>query len=354
MAEDLGDKTELPTARRRSEARGRGQVPKSTDLSAAVELAAGVALLALLGSAGTGILGTLMRHGLDGEMGDLLDPGALRDAGINAAITAAWVVGPALAIMFAVAYVAQFLQVGWLITLKPLTPDLNKLNPAAGLKRIFGVRGLLKSAMNSAKLVVVIGVATLVLAGDLPKIAALPGLSLFAGSLVVLRMALDLTLWLLLLLIIMGIVDLIFHRWRHVQDLRMTRQEVKDERRSMDGDPEIKSRRFRMARELLMHKIQAEVPRADVVVTNPTHFSVALRYDPVKMRAPKVVAKGADEMAFHIRRVAIAAGVTIVERPPLARGLYWEVEIGREVPAEFYEAVAEVLAYVYRINGRAA
>lgn len=134
----------------------------------------------------------------------------------------------------------------------------------------------------------------------------------------------------------------------------MTRQEVKDERRSMDGDPEIKSRRFRMARELLMHKIQAEVPRADVVVTNPTHFSVALRYDPVKMRAPKVVAKGADEMAFHIRRVAIAAGVTIVERPPLARGLYWEVEIGREVPAEFYEAVAEVLAYVYRINGRAA
>lgn len=355
MAEDLGDKTELPTARRRSEARSRGQVPKSTDLSAAVELAAGVALLAIMGSAGAGVLGALLRHGLQHELaGGPIDTRTVRDAAINAGLAGAWVLGPALAVMFGVAYLAQFLQVGWLITLKPITPNLNKLSPAAGLKRIFGVRGLIRLGMNSLKLVVVSLVAGLVLWKDLEMVVALPGLTILGGVYMVLQLALELTLWLLATLILMGIVDFIVQRWRHTQDLRMTRQEVKDERRSMEGDPEIKSRRFRMAREIALHRIQAEVPKADVIVTNPTHFSVALRYDPAKMRAPKVVAKGADDLAFHIRRVAIASGVTIVERPPLARALYWEVDLGREVPAEFYEAVAEVLAYVYRINGRAA
>jgi flagellar biosynthetic protein FlhB len=137
----------------------------------------------------------------------------------------------------------------------------------------------------------------------------------------------------------------------------MTKQEVKEERRSVDGDPDVKARRFRMAREIALQRIQHAVPKADVIVTNPTHFSVALQYDQDSMRAPKVVAKGADEMAFRIRQIATASGVPMVERPPLARGLYWGVHVGQEIKPEFYEAVAEVLAYVYRLKeagGKAA
>ena len=134
----------------------------------------------------------------------------------------------------------------------------------------------------------------------------------------------------------------------------MTRQEVKDERRSAEGDPEVKARRFRMAREIALQRIQHAVPKADAVVTNPTHFSIALQYDSKKMHAPRVVAKGADFLAFKIRHIAIASDVPIVERPPLARALYWGVEVGQEIAPEFYEAVAEVLAYVYRLEGRAA
>ncbi len=141
-----------------------------------------------------------------------------------------------------------------------------------------------------------------------------------------------------------------FQRWQHKQDLKMTKHEVKEERKSMEGDPQLKGRRARMMQEIAQQKAQAEVPKADVVVTNPTHYSVALRYDAETMRAPRVVAKGVDHLALHIRHIARTHGVPIVERPPLARGLYFGVDAGREVPAEFYEAVAEVLAFVYRIE----
>ena len=134
----------------------------------------------------------------------------------------------------------------------------------------------------------------------------------------------------------------------------MTKQEVKDERKSAEGDPKVKQRRFRLYSQLIQQQINSSVPRADVVVTNPTHFSVALRYDSDQMRAPKVVAKGADHLAFRIRLVASAHRVPIVERPPLARALYFNAEVGQEIPASFYKAVAEILAYVYRLNGRAA
>jgi flagellar biosynthetic protein FlhB len=184
-----------------------------------------------------------------------------------------------------------------------------------------------------------------------PKIVGLPALDATQGLMVIARMLLALAIWLAAILLLIGLIDWLYQRWQHTQDLRMTRQQVKDERRSMEGDPQIKGRRFRMMREILMQQIQQQVPLADVVVTNPTHFAVALRYDADKMRAPRVVAKGADYMAQRIRLVAAGAGVPIIERPPLARGLYYGVDVGHDISSEYYEAVAEILAYVYRLEG---
>jgi flagellar biosynthetic protein FlhB len=151
-------------------------------------------------------------------------------------------------------------------------------------------------------------------------------------------------------MLIIGVADYMYQRWQYTQDLKMTRHEVTDERKSMEGDPEIKARRFRMARQMALQRVNQAVPKADVIVTNPTHFSVALRYDAETMAAPRVVAKGVDFLAMRIRQIAMTHGVPIVERPPLARALYYGVEVGRDVPAEHYQAVAELLAYVYRLD----
>jgi flagellar biosynthetic protein FlhB len=351
MAEDLGERTEQPTSRRLIEARERGQVAKSQDLSAALDLAGAVALIAAGGGLGVAVLAALLRRTLEGQTpGGWLDAGSVREIAAWAGLQGARVLGPALLGMLAVAVVSQIVQVGWHITGEPLKPNLNKLNPVAGVRKLFGLRNVTRTGVNSVKLLLVVLVGSLVIGGKLPAIAALPALEMGAALFMAARMALELAAWLLAVLLVLGLVDLMYQRWQHTRDLRMTRQEVKEERRSMEGDPDIKARRHRMARELAMHRIQQAVPRADVVVTNPTHFAVALEYDQEKMHAPRVVAKGADLLALRVRQVAAAHGVPIVERPPLARGLYWGVEVGREIDPEFYEAVAEVLAYVYRLE----
>ncbi|MEC9374435.1 MAG: EscU/YscU/HrcU family type III secretion system export apparatus switch protein, partial [Planctomycetota bacterium] len=168
------------------------------------------------------------------------------------------------------------------------------------------------------------------------------------------RIMMDLIIWTLLALILIGVIDRAYQKWQHTKDLRMTKQEVKEERKSTEGDLAMKARRLRFGRELIRQQIAANVPKADVVVTNPTHFAVALKYDSDSMRAPRVIAKGADQLAIQIRLVAVRHSIPIVERPPLARALYHNVEVGREIPADLYEAVAELLAYVYRLEGRMA
>ena len=155
------------------------------------------------------------------------------------------------------------------------------------------------------------------------------------------------------MLLLLGIIDFAYQRWKHAQDLKMTKQQVKDEMKQTEGDPDVKRRRMRMQQQIAMQRIAAAVPRADVVVTNPEHVSVAISYEAERMSAPIVVAKGADFVALRIRQIALANGVPIVERPPLARALYRQVAVGQEIPPDFYNAVAEILAYIYRLmNGR--
>ncbi len=355
MAEELGERTEQPTARRLTEARERGQVARSQDLGAAVDLAAAVALVGVFGAWGISTLAAILRGLLgSGAPGDATDAASIWAVMAWAGEKAGWVLVPALLAAFLVGVAGQMGQVGWLWTMQPLQPRMDRLNPLTGLARMFNRRNLVKTAVNVVKLAVVAGVAALVVGRRVPSIAALPSLGGTASMFMIAKVALELVLWLVPLYLAIGLIDFLFQRWQHTQDLRMTKQEVQDERRSSEGDPEVKRRRLRMAYEVALHRIRTDVPKADVIVTNPTHFAVALKYDAATMRAPTLVAKGADLMAFRVREVAVAHGVPLVERPPLARALYWGVEVGQEVKPEHYQAVAEVLAYVYRVAGRAA
>jgi flagellar biosynthetic protein FlhB len=355
MPEELGERTEQPTGRRLSEARSEGQVAKSQDLASAIDMAGAVLLLAVFGGFGIAAMAGIMRRILDNQVpGNPFDPESVDATVMWTALQAAKILFPALLMMLVIGCLSHMVQVGWLYTTRPIRPNFARLNPAAGLRKFFNLRNTVKTAVNTLKLGVAGTIAYLVFRKHLPGIAALPSLGMTQGLYKTLLMGRDLALWLLAMFLVLGLTDYLYQRWQHTSDLRMTRQEVKDERRSVEGDPEVKSRRLRMAREIALQRIQQAVPKADVVVTNPTHFSVALQYDSATMHAPKVVAKGVDLLAFRIRHVAIASGVPMVERPPLARGLYWGVEVGQEIAPEFYEAVAEVLAYVYRLEGRAA
>jgi len=243
-------------------------------------------------------------------------------------------------------------QVGFLVTATPLTPRLSRLSPLRGLKNLVGMRAGMRLGMSLAKVVIVGVVATVLIVLEFDGIMQLGWLeargALGLSATIVFWFAMKLAL----VLLVLGVLDYAYQRWQRERDLRMTRIEVKDELKRMEGDPLVKQRRTRVARQLALQRIGHDVPAADVVVTNPTHFSVALRYVSEKMTAPRVVAKGADFMAMRIRQVATQHGVPLVERKDLAQSLYRTVDVGQEVPPEHYNAVAEILAYVYRLDGR--
>lgn len=353
MAEDMGERTEAPTPRKMSEARQRGNVARSSDLAAAVDLIGAVILLIVFGASVLATFSGVLRRVLGEDMANL-DASAAAGLAVVALVRGLITAAPVLGAMLVVGILSHALQFGFLFTTQPLTPDLNRLNPISGFGRLFGRRNLVKTLVSGLKLTVVLMIGWMYLSGSVEEVVALPRLSAVAGLLLVGRLALELVAWLLAVLLAIGLADFLYQKWQHNQDLRMTKSEVKDERRSMDGDPQVKSKRLRMARQIAMHRIGQSVPKADVVVTNPTHYAVALQYDANKMNAPRVVAKGADELAARIRQIAAMNQVPIVERPPLARALYAGVEVGRDVPPELYEAVAEVLAYVYRLEKQAA
>lgn len=352
MAEQNGEKSELPTPKRRREARERGQVARSADLTAAAVI---LGALLLLNWTGGGMVVALQE-----SMRRAISPGTLHDVSTGGAVLAlvdvSLPVVRALAPMFGgillVAVIANLLQVGFLFTTKRLQPDLSAISPLKGAKKLFGGgRGTVGLLMNLLKLVLVTGAAYSALHGRLDDIVAVQALDFgqivrFGGSLIF-----DIGMRIAVLLLVLALIDYAWQRWRFERDLRMTKQEVKEELKTMEGDPLIKQRRRQIQLQRAMQRARQSVPGADVIVTNPTEFAVALKYDPATMHAPKVVAKGADFLAHRIREIAIAHGIPIVQRPPLARALYRLVEVGQEIPEQFYNAVAEILAFVYRIGG---
>jgi flagellar biosynthesis protein FlhB len=349
--EDAGDKTEQPTARRREEAREEGQIARSTDLTAAAALLAALLLLKTLGPQMLARLLDLTR-----ALGETpaLTTGGLWPWMLKIGRAGAEIVGPFLLLMIVLTAAAATAQTGLYLTWKKLGFQPERLNPVAGARRMFSGDAATRLLAGLAKVGVVGWLAYTTIRGQIGTVlgaGALPTGGLFQLSL---GMLFDLMLRLALALLILGLVDYFMQRWQLERQLRMTKQEVRDELKKMEGDPLIKQRRRQLAARLALQRVHADVPKADVVVANPTHYAVALRYEEATMSAPRVVAKGKDHLALRIIQIAQQHSVPVVQRPPLARALYAGVEVGADVPPAFYRAVAEVLAYVYQISGRKA
>jgi len=268
------------------------------------------------------------------------------------AILVGLVVGPLAAGVMLVALVAGVIQVGFRITPKALEFKPEKFNPVSGMKRIFNVRGVMRMLFSVAKLAVMALILWITLRGKFGTLFNLSRVDIPVAAGIMLDSVLRL-LWVVAsVLFVLGVGDLVYQKWQHAKDLRMTKQEVKDEQKNVEGDPLIKGRIRQAQRRMARLRMMQEVPKADVVITNPIHAAVALQYDQDVMAAPKVTAKGWNETALRIREIAAENGVPIYEDPPLARGLCRAVEVGDEVPVKFYQAVAAVLSHVYRMTGK--
>lgn len=351
MAEDLGERTEDATPKKLRDAREEGNIAKSTDAAAAALLLAATLALAVGLVPLLGLFASLLRATFEpAAMAEAVNAESLDDATGPAILTLLYSIAPMLLLGGICAYAAHVWQVGFLITGKPLMPKPSRMNPITGFGRIFGMRGVVKTALDLCKVACVGAVTWWMVGGALPRIAALPALEPALAAAAAGWMLFDLALRIVAVLLVLGLLDFVWQRFRHARDLRMTKQQVKDEYRQTEGDPETKRRRMRVQRQIALQRIGSAVPKADVIVTNPEHISVAIVYDAERMRAPTIVAMGADHLALRIRQIARRHGVPIVERKPLARALYRHGRIGQEIPPEHYKAVAEVLAYVYRLD----
>jgi flagellar biosynthesis protein FlhB len=352
MAEDMGDKTEAPTARRRTEAREQGNIARSHDLTAAVLL---LAFLYLIQWFGTGVVRSLRTL-----IVELLGPKSLSETdtnGLASSLSALlfpvlMALLPLLAGAMIVGILINMFQVGFYFNPARLTPNLGALNPLKGLGKLFRGPGWVQMGMNVLKMVLMGIVSYSAITSRMPQIIAAQELTFTQGFALASQIVFSVALRIGVVLLILAIIDYVYQRFRIERELRMTKQEVKDEMRSMDGDPRVKSRRRQIAMQIAQGRIRKDVPTADVVVTNPTEFAVALKYDPARMNAPRVVAKGRGYLAQRIRQIAVEHGVPILERKPLARALYRLVEVGQEIPEQYYSAVAEILAYVYELTGK--
>jgi flagellar biosynthetic protein FlhB len=259
---------------------------------------------------------------------------------------------PTLLAVVGAGIVAVGFQVGFHVSTRPLMPNLAKLNPFQGFGRLFAGRNFMQLTMNMAKATAIAITSWIYVRDQMPAILSLSGVGFPANFEAAAWMVWNLAWRLGWVLLILAASDWIYQKWRFERDIRMSKQEIKEESKRMDGDQETKNKRRQLARKMILQRIHRDVPKADVVITNPTELAIALRYDTDEMAAPKVVAKGAGFLAARIRQIAIQNGVPILERKPLAQALYKTVEVGQEVPPQFYQSIAEILAYVYELAGR--
>jgi flagellar biosynthetic protein FlhB len=349
-AETGGERTEDPSQRRLQEARERGQVPRSRELSTFAIMLGGSAALAAIGNSLTANLSQVMRRGLAVERQALDDPHSMIDFLSEAIISALTAVLPVFGALIMLVLLAAVVLGGWNFSGQALVPDFMRLSPLAGLKRLFGLHGASELGKALLKLVIVGGVCAVIiwwLFADVlalgrmtPRAAVGRGAHLVSWAFV----------WLSASLALVAAVDVPLQLFQYKRSLRMTRQELRDESKELDGRPEIKQRIRQMQQTLARRRMMHKVPKADVVIVNPTHFAVALKYDAKKMRAPRVLAKGADLVAANIRRIAEEHRVPVFESPKLARALFRSTDLDKEIPPGLYMAVAQVLSYIFRVR----
>jgi flagellar biosynthetic protein FlhB len=351
MAEDSDqEKTEEPTSKRLDDARKQGQIARSRELNTFAMLITSAILLLMTGEhMGNGLL-RIMRGQFQLKREIIFDPLSPVIQFKQAMLDGLWLIAPFIALMVVVAVISPLALGGWIFSWESITPKLDKLDPVKGIARMFSLRGLIELLKALLKFLLILMVAFLLyrhFIGELVGLGGEPVEQAISHSLHIVGICF---LVLSASLIVVVMIDVPYQLWDHNRKLKMTLQEIKDEMKETEGKPEVKGRQRRIQMEMAQNRMMAEVPKADVVVTNPTHYAVALKYEMNSKGAPILVAKGADLMAAQIRSLAIGANVPRVSAPPLARALYYSTDIEQEIPQGLYVAVAQVLAYVYQLK----
>ena len=352
MPDQSGEKSQEATPHRKRQAREKGQVATSQDLTSAAVLVAALVVIMMFGGAVIEFAGTYMRRQLAGDAWLVIDPDLVVIEWHWLVTNLSIVLLPIFGLLFVSAILINLMQVGFLFVPQRLAPDISRVNPLAGLKRLFSLASVMRLTFGIFKTFVIAGVAMSSLYAQRGEILALASLEIPQIATAVMGIAIWTAIKVGVALLILALFDYAYQRWKHEQELRMTPQEVREEMKNLQGDPQIIARRRAVQRQLALNRMGDAVPSADVVITNPTELAVAIQYKPTEMAAPIVVAKGAGVIAQRIRRLALEHDVPIVEKKPLARLLYKEVEVNHPVTDESFAAVAEVLAYVYQLKGK--
>ncbi len=352
-AEDEG-RTEEPTEHKLRKAREEGKVAKSAEFTAALVLLASTVMLALMARTMLTGMAEMLEFFL--KSSTEIDVTSDRRLGMLFVRWLVSITAPVLAAAVVTAIAANLFQVGFLFSVKPITPDFNRIVPRFGrfFQRAFlSGEAFFNLAKNLLKVAVIVVIVWLNVRAAVPRISTMATAPLLASITFFASMVFRIVAEVAIVLLVLSLPDYLFQRWQHLESLKMSRQEIKEERKQYEGDPLIRSRLRERMREIMNRNMLAAVPRADVVITNPTHYAVALDWERETMAAPTVVAKGVDSMAARIREVAAEAGVPLVENRPLARALYAEVEIGDVIPEKYYEVMARILAEIYRLGQKA-
>lgn len=355
-----GEKTEEATPKKLKDARDEGQVAKSKDLNSAVTLLAFFVILKVyLGVMGEQFFQVFNKiYNRIGELfknpNDIVSNNYYLSILMDILLNVIIIILPFIAVAFILGFVIDVVQVKWHITTKPLSPKFSKLNPINGFKRIFSIKQLVELLKQIAMIILIAVVGYSRLKNKAKYLFKLYDISLNSAIMLLGDVVLDLGIVISVVYVIIGIVDFVFQKRKFKQDMMMTKQEVKEEWKNTEGSPEVKQKQRQRMREVSQRRMMQAIPEADVVITNPTHFAVALKYEQQQGKAPIVVAKGSDYLAAKIKEMAKEHDVEIVENKPLARMLYYNVEIGEEIPPELYQAVADVLVFVYKLKNKLA
>ncbi len=353
-----GEKTEPATAKKLKEARDEGQVAKSKELSAAVDLIAlFLVLKAFISYIGENFLSmfSVIYHKIPDIINDSAGGMSIFSATTvinNVMLVILKIVAPIFIIGIMCCILINIFQVGWKVTTKPMKPKASKINPLSGFKRVFSKDSLFELLKSIVKIALIAYVAYTSIKDHQNELFLLYDIPLMQVIILVGTIVIDAGFQISLVYLVVGIVDWLYQKHKFKEDMKMTKQEVKDEYKNTEGNPEIKGRQRSKMREASQRRMMQNLPTADVVITNPTHLSVAIKYDAEKNSAPIVIAKGEDYLAMKIREIAKENNIEIVENKPLARMLYANVDVGAEVPPELYQAVAEVLAFVYSLKNK--
>lgn len=343
-----GEKTEQATPKKKQDARKKGQVAKSADVNTAISLLTIFLSFIFIGAFMRDRILNMMRGTFQDFLLLNLTDQSVHDFFLTMSYQSAIILAPVMGVALVAGVLSNYLQIGFLFSTEAVQMKLNKLDPIQGFKRIYSVRAIVELLKSLLKISFVGFVTFAVLWLDLDKILMLSHISVQQSFVYIAQLTVKMGLFASGALLLLSLLDYLYQRYDHEKNLRMSKQDIKDEYKKSEGDPLIKSKIKQRQREMAMRRMMQDVPTADVVITNPTHYAIALKYDDSKMDAPVVVAMGVDLVAQKIKEIANSHDVMMVENRPLARALYDQVEIGHAVPEEFFQAIAEIIAYVYQ------